>query len=175
MDSIPLESTEEVKDLRVTIHRSLKPSSQCVKAAKKANMILGMIKRSLTYKSEDIIVQLYKHLVRPHLEYAIQAWSPWLVSDINILEKVQRRATKLVPRLYHVDYEERLKVLNLTSLKKRRERGDMIQLYKILHGVDLCNLSLNLKMHSATRGHSLKLAKPSVKKDVRKHSFTVSD
>ena len=75
-------------------------------------------------------------LVRPHLEYAVAAWNPHLKQDYNKLEKIQRRATKLCPKLRKVSYEERLKVFNLTTHEVRRERGDLIQFYKIVHGLE---------------------------------------
>ena len=66
----------------------------------KGNQILGMIRRNITYKEKSFIVPLYKAIVRPHLlEYCIQAWSPYLRKDIDMLEKIQRRATKLIPGL----------------------------------------------------------------------------
>ncbi len=68
-----------------------------------------MIRRSITYKGKSLIVPLYKAIVKPHLEYCIQAWSPYLRKDIDMLEKIQRRATKLIPGLRDLRYEERLK------------------------------------------------------------------
>jgi len=77
---------------------------------------------------------LYKGFIRPHLEYAIQAWSPYLKKDIEYLEKVQRRATKLVKGLGSMPYSKRLDVLKLTTLEKRILRGDLIEVYKLLTG-----------------------------------------
>ena len=93
-----------------------------------------------TFSCRDCIVlsKMYKSLVRPHLEYCIQAWNPYLQRDIDTLEKVQRRATKMVSGLEKVPYEERLERLNLTTLKTRRIRGDLIEVFKIFKGlVDL--------------------------------------
>ena len=75
---------------------------------------------------------LYKMYVRPHLEYCVQSWSPYLARDIDTLEKVQRLATKHLRGLAHLTYESRLEILDLYSLYCRRQRGDMIETYKIL-------------------------------------------
>ena len=82
-----------------------------------------MIRRNITYKEYSLIVPLYKAIVRPHLEYCIPAWSPYLRKDIDMLEKIQRRATKLIPGLRDLRYEERLKECGLTTLETRRLRG----------------------------------------------------
>ena len=63
------------------------------------NQVLGMIRRNITYKEKSLIIPLYKAIVRPHLEYCIQAWNPHLRKDVDMLEKIQRRATKLIPEL----------------------------------------------------------------------------
>ncbi len=81
-----------------------------------------MIRRNITYKEKSLIVPLYKAIVRPHLEYCIQAWRPYLRKDIDMLEKIQR-ATKLIPGLRDLRYEERLKECGLTTLETLRLRG----------------------------------------------------
>ena len=78
-----------------------------------------MILRTLLCKAKELILQLYKSLVRPRLEYCIQAWRPYLKKDINVLERVQKRATKLISALSEMGYEERLKILVLTTLETR--------------------------------------------------------
>ena len=84
-------------------------------AAKKANQILGLIKKSYTSRDETTISPLYKALVRPILEYGNVIWGPFYQADIKMIESVQRRATKLVPRLYHLPYEERLQKVQIPS------------------------------------------------------------
>ena len=81
-------------------------------------------------------LRLYKMYVRPHLEYAVQAWSPWTQHDIKVLEDVQRRAVRMISGLRAQSYEDKLYELDLMSLEDRRIRGDLIQTWKILHGVD---------------------------------------
>ena len=78
-------STCKEKDLGVTINADMKVSEQCRIAASKGNQILGMIRRNITYKEKGLIVPLYKAIVRPHLEYCIQAWRPYLRKDIDML------------------------------------------------------------------------------------------
>ena len=131
-----LEVCNEEKDLGVIITNDLKPSKQCIEAEKKAQKILGYIKRQFTTRKKETILTLYNALVRPHLEYAVQFWSPSLRKDIERLEKVQARATKLIPSIRHMSYERRLKQLNLYSLEKRRIRGQLIETFKILKGIE---------------------------------------
>src|SRR5277367_1459931 len=81
----------------------------------------------------------YISFVRPLLEHAVSAWSPYLRGDIDKMERVQRRATKLIPSLRGFCYKDRLKRLNMQSLEDRRIRGDLIQKYKISNGLDIVN------------------------------------
>ena len=92
-----LNKTVKEKDLGVSMNANMKVSEQCRIAASKGNQVIGMIRRNITYKENSVIVPLYKAIVRPHLAYYIQAWSPYLRKDIDMLAKIQRRATKLIP------------------------------------------------------------------------------
>jgi ribonuclease P/MRP protein subunit RPP40 len=85
----------EELDLGIIVQDNLKCAGQCAKVVKTANRVLGMIKRTFCNFSRNIIVKLYKSLIRPHLEYAIQAWRPHLKRDIDLIG-VQRRVTRLV-------------------------------------------------------------------------------
>ena len=91
-----LEEVESEKDVGVMIHQSLKPSLQCTRAAERANQVLGQLSRAVSYRDKQTFLKLYKVFVRPHLEYAVASWSPWLQSDKEMLEKVQRRALNMV-------------------------------------------------------------------------------
>jgi len=121
----------------------------------------------------DIVLPLYKSLVWPHLEYCVQAWRPHLHKDIDLIEKVQRRATKLIFELKDKTYEERLILLNLTTMETRRIRGDLIEVFKIFKGFDEIDYSKCFELsNSCTRGHSLKLFKPGCRLDCRKFTFS---
>ncbi len=174
MDGQVLSYVEEEKDLGVIIHRSLKNSRQCQEAVKKANKVLGMIKRNITCRKKEVILPLYRSLVRPHLEYCVQFWSPSLVKDISLMEKVQRRATKIISGMHTLSYEERLEECNLFSLGRRRLRGDMIQMFKIWKGIDRLSFSdLGIEVNSGvTRGHQIKLVKQRARLNIRKGFFT---
>ena len=142
----------------------------------KANRILGLIRRSFSYLDNKIFKQLFQALVRPHLEYASSVWSPHLKKDIKLIENVQKRATKLLPGMDELDYKDRLKKLDLPTLRYRRMRGDMIETYKILHNIYDTQVSegiLNTAPDKWTRGHNLSLKKSRFKLDVRKYAFTV--
>jgi len=127
-----LTAVSEEKDLGVLMSNDLKVSKQCAAAARKASNVLRLIKRHFFKLDKSTFLILYKCYVRPHLEYSIQAWSPSLQKDIVCMEQVQRRATKLVEGFRGLDYGTRLRKLGLTTLEKRRIRGDLIETFKIL-------------------------------------------
>ncbi|VDI02538.1 Hypothetical predicted protein, partial [Mytilus galloprovincialis] len=118
-------------------------------------------------------LRLYVALVRPHVEYGNTIWYPHLKKDINAVEKVQMRATKLIPDIRHLSYEDRLKVLKLPSLTHRRRRGDMIQAFKILKGFeDISYERFFTVISTNTRGHNWKLAKPRCNTSFRLRHFS---
>ena len=165
----------EEKDLGVIISNDLKPDKNIIHCVKKANKVLGMIKRTFSYIDKTMFTLLYKVFIRPHLEYCQQVWAPYLIKDITLLEDVQRRATRLVPSLEGLTYEERLKELKLYSLEERRIRGDLILMYRIITGdikVDVSQL-FTLDTNSKTRGHDKKIKINKVcKTSLRQNYFT---
>jgi len=170
-----LKTVQEQRDLGICITADLKPSHQCMKAAAKARKVIGMVRRNFRRLDRKDFILIYKTYIRPHLEFCIQAWSPHLVKDVEILERTQMAATRLVPELRRFDYATRLKKLGITTLKARRERGDMIETYKILTGRERIGRQqfFQLKQNDhGLRGHGWKIAKERSRLDIRKYSFS---
>ena len=122
------------KDLGITFDPNLSFDPHIQKSINKANSTIGLIKRTFTHIDKEVFLQLYKALVRPHLEYGNIIWYPYLKRQSVAIEKVQRRATKLVKGCREMKYYERLSYLKLHSLKGRRLRGDLIETFKIFTG-----------------------------------------
>ena len=130
-----LKLSNEEKDLGVSIDSKLNFENHMQAKINKANSIMGVIRRTIEYLDYETFKLLFTALVRPHLEYANAVWSPFLKKHITAIENVQRRATKYLPGLRDLSYEERLKIVNLPTLAYRRYRGDMIETFKITHGM----------------------------------------
>ena len=139
-DSI-LEHVNEEKDLGVIIDCDLTFEEHISSKIKKANSMVGLIKRSFAYLSPEMFRTLYTTFVRPHFEYAQVVWSPELCKHANIIEGVQRRATRIVSIYRNLPYEERLRFIDIPTLKIRRQIGDMVEVYKHLHVYDKSSTS----------------------------------
>ena len=171
--SSALSTVEETKDLGVLVDDKLKFHSHVSYAINKANRVLISIRRAFQCHDTSTIPKLFKGLVRPLLEYGNVIWSPRYISDAKAVERVQKRATKMISTMKHLPYIERLKCLNLPSLEYRRRRGDMIQVYKIIYEHDRLNPDHFFQLaDTPTRGHSLKLSKPRCRTNVRKNTFS---
>ena len=161
-EMVQLQVKTEEKDLGVIISSDLKPTEHIREKASAATRALFSVKRSLSFSMSTNGVMLYKAIVRSIIEYANSAWKPLTVKDMEKLEKVQQRATKMICQRsgLNLEYEERLKVLNLWTLTHRRRRGDQIEVFKYFRKPENYNrLVLTRSNETRTRGHSLKLNK----------------
>ena len=120
-----IEDVKSEKDLGVIFEANLKWTKQISACVNKANSLLGMLLRTFESRDVNIWKHLYISMVRPHLEYSIQVWSPLLEGDISKLKKTQR-ATKIPNKRKNISYEDRLKSFGLTTLEERRKRVDLI-------------------------------------------------
>jgi len=174
-----LQAVKSEKDLGVMMQSNLKPSLHCAQIARTANGILGRLLRSFHYRDRHIYIQLYKQYVRCHLEYGSPAWSPWQQKDIDVIERVQRRAVRQVSGLRSQSYEGRLIELGLESLQERRNRADQIQVFKTIRGIDNVNpdswfqrVDINSRTTRYTSYH-LNLEQQRSNLEIRKNFFTV--
>ena len=164
-----MKNVDEVKDLGINVDSKLQFQNHTSSKVNKANQIWGTIKRAFKHMNTDIFKKLFTAHVRPHLEYSIQFWAPYLRKNIDQIEAVQRRATKFIPGFKNLSYKTRLETLNLPTLAYRRLRGSMIEVYKILNVYDSeITPKLNI-IKSSTRGHDQKLRVDTAKRHHPKH------
>ena len=160
------------KDLGVTICDSMLPDKHINRIVGETYNQLRNIRMAFLYMDEEMVRKLIVSMVRPRLEYAAPVWSPSRKMDIKRLERIQRAATKLAPSLKNKPYEERLERLNLPTLEQRRERGDMIAIFRIMKGIeDLDRDDLVTWDTRDTRGHGRKIKKVTYRRNVKKNSF----
>ena len=172
-DSVTLGRVDNIKDLGVTMSSNLSFKEHIHEKINTAYRLLGIIRRNFSGVDVFTFITLYKSFVRSHLEYANSAWNPCSMVLIRDIEKVQKRATKHVLSCKHMAYKQRLEYLHLPTLKYRRLRGDMIEVYKIMHElyepaiVPLLKRNLDIR----TRGNSLKLLVERCNTDIGRFSF----
>jgi hypothetical protein len=180
MNGIELKEIEEEVDVGVLVHKSLKPSRQCEKAANTANAVLRLIQRNFHYRDRHTFLSLYKQYVRPHMEFCGPAWAPWAAADIEKLENVQRKAVKMVSGLQNRTYEDRCTELGIQTLENRRKDQDLAQVFRYnigVGGIDTGGLfeAAAARDGAITRqaggGPNFKL--PMARLEIRRNSFTV--
>ena len=175
-----LAKVEEEKDIGVTVHSSLKPSRHCQKIAATSNAVLRQLTKNFHYRDRHVFKKLYVQYVRPHVEFASPAWSPWSEQDKTLLEKVQIKAVNLVTGLKGLTYEDKCKELGLETLEQRRTKQDILQTYKIIHGVDKVEHERLFQLTGPTLGRQtrftadpLNIVVERANLDIRKNSYTI--
>ena len=156
-----LEHVFEEKDLGVNVDMELNFEEHISTKVNKANAIMGLIRRTFNYLDERLFKTLYTTFVLPHIEYAQSVWSPHHLKHIRKLENVQIRATAQIDGMRNMEYPERLMKLNLPTLVFRRERGDMIEVWKHFNTYDGSTLSPNFirnTRNSKNHPHQLQLS-----------------
>ena len=145
--------------VKIIVHSKLSSRDQVLEARKRALRMLGAINRNVSYKREEVVTKLYCAYVRPHFEYCVQAWSPTCEKDCWLLERVQKRATKMIQGLSCLPYEDRLERLGMFSLRFRRLRGDLIEVFKFTKEQHPGYLKDMFEINRVTRGrgHHYKL------------------
>ena len=180
IDQTRLKIVKTEKDLGIVFDDELSFREHINCKVKKANSLAGIIRRTFLHMDKIMFKRLFVAIVRPHLEYGAPIWNPYNKDMINIIEKVQRRATRQVEGFRNKTYRERLEDMKLPTLKYRRYRGDMIECYKISHDLydnEIINNFLRFRPNDRQylfRGHRFNLPKEHFKKDVRKFSFRYS-
>ena len=175
----PVKNVETEVDLGVCIDSELNFDEHRKTRIGKANRMIGAIRRSFQFLDPYTFVKLYKSMVRCHVETAVPVWFPYLAKDIDAVEAVQKRATKMLAATKGLEYEDRLRLLKLPTLVYRRHRGDMIELFKMINGMYDQEVLPHFDMRedivtssSDNRGHSKQLFVTQSKKDVRRNFFT---
>ncbi|XP_076106243.1 uncharacterized protein LOC143074933 [Mytilus galloprovincialis] len=179
LKSTILQKVTEEKDIGVIIDAELNFEKHISEKVNKANSMFALLRRTFQYLDTDTFVPLYKTLVRTHLEFASSVWHPYKIKYVDMIENVQRRATKQLPGLKNLTYSERLQKLKLPSLNFRRVRGDMIELYKTLNGkydkeaAQFVKLWKDMTTRTGSRGNSLKIFPQRARTELRRNAFAL--
>ena len=178
MDETKLKNVIGEKDLGIYFESNLSFAEHIASKVKKATSVAGLIRRSFTYLDKDMFRTLFTTIVRPHLEYGAPIWNPHSKRLIDLIENVQRRASKMIPGLSQLTYQQRLVALHLPTHQYRRYRGDMIEMFKLSHGYydiaamhDFVEFGSNDTSEPRLRRHKYHVKKERFRKDVRKFAF----
>jgi len=178
INDVKITACEEARDLGVLITNNSSQTQHVNNVAKKAHAVLSQMKRTIMYRDTVVFAGIYRQYVRPILEYAVQTWNPAKVADVNTLERVQRRAFRLMTDEGVSDYATKLNMTNMTTLEKRRERGDLLETYKIINEMSILDrkdfFSFVQERHDIeTRSYSENLLVPEkCRINVRKNFFS---
>ena len=175
LNDILLKETFSEKDLGVFVDPLLNFEDHIDKTVKKARRMSGLIIRTISYKSKEVMIPLFKSLIRPILEYGNPVWCPYLRKNINLIEGVQDYFTKCIVGFKNFDYEDRIKYLKLPSLEFRRLRGDLIEAYKICNDIYDPATTSNLFVFNSddrTRSNTKKITKFSTNRKQFQYFFT---
>ena len=175
--SDPVKDVESEVDLGVCIDVELNFDEQRKLCIGKANRMIGAVRRSFQFLDAYTFVKLYSSMVRCHVENSVPVWFPYLEKDIEEVEAVQKRATRMLAVTKGLEYEERLRLLKLPTLVYRRHRGDLIEMYKMINGLYdedvIPRFDLREDVVSRdNRKHSKQLFITRSNKDVRTYYFT---
>jgi tetrahydromethanopterin S-methyltransferase subunit G len=177
MNGQTLSKTEEEKDIGVYVNHTLKPGNQCKKAAVKAGQVLRQITKNFHYRDRRTYLKLYLQYVRPHLEFASPAWSPWQQGDIETLEKVQEKALRQITGLKSQTYEEKCKEVGIETLARRRYIQDMAQTFKVVKRLDRVDSKVLFQERDGERTRAdrdgTNLREKHSRTDIRKNSFAL--
>ena len=176
-EHIVLNKSVSEKDLGVYVDTNLDFKIHIKTQIKKARSSAGIINRHIINKTPKVMVPLFKSMVRSIIEYANSVWAPYLKKEITEIENIQRHFTKKITGMKKFSYEERLTKLNLPSLTYRRQRGDLIEVYKIVHSIydPITTHSLFTKVPESSKTrkmNSLNLVKSGTNKNPYKYFFT---
>ena len=172
MNHIKLPNVKEEKDLGIIFQENLKFDKHINSVVNKTKRLTGLIKRTFSCMNKKMFLTLYKSLIRSIVDYGSTVYYPYTKKNSQLIENIQRRATRIVPQLKGLSYTERLQALNLPTLLYRRERFDLIQIFKIVnHLEDIDSSKFFTFNDNPTRGHIFQIYKPNVNKSLRQNTF----
>ncbi len=170
-----LETVTFARDLGVVISEDFRFTRHCETIVTKASARANGILRAFTNRDSRILMQLFDTFVLPLLEYASVIWSPSIRQEIELIESVQRKFTKRIPGLRNLTYEDRLSLLNRSSLENRRHKQDLLFLWALINGSVIYNGPFGIRFASqrcqTTRGHNFKLTMPNLRTNLLRKMF----